>query len=500
MDFAGLALGFTEVLTWHNLLFCFLGVFLGTAIGVLPGLGPAPTIAMLLPLTFVLEPVTAIVMLAGIFYGSQYGGSTTAILVNLPGESTSVVTALDGYQMARQGRAGPALAIAAIGSFIGGTVSTVIVAALSPVLAGVALAFGPEDYFSLMVLGLVCSIVLARGNTLKAVAVVLVGLILGMVGMDANSGARRFTLGLMDLSDGIEFVAVAMGFFAFSEVVKNLASPQERSVFTKKITGLMPTRRDMKVAAPAIGRGTLIGSLLGILPGGGAILSTWTSYAVEKRVAANPAEFGHGAIQGVAGPESANNAAVQTSFIPMLTLGLPATATTALLMGALMVHGVVPGPRIMEASPEVFWGLVASMWIGNILLLVLNLPLVGLWVRLLKVPYDFLFPMIIVICCIGLYGVNYATFDILVAAAFALIAFLFVKLDCEAAPLLLGFILGPMMEENFRRALLMSRGDMTTFVIKPISVGLLLVALLLVGLMVAPRLRRRREEVFAAED
>jgi putative tricarboxylic transport membrane protein len=496
---ASLTLGFAEILTPQNLLFCFVGALLGTAIGVLPGLGPAPTIAMLLPATYALEPVSALVMLAGIFYGSQYGGSTTAILVNLPGESTSVVTTLDGHQMARQGRAGPALAIAAIGSFVAGTLATLIIAVSAPSLATLGLAFGPADYFSLMVVALLCALALARGSMLKALGVVLSGLVLGLVGMDANSGVRRFTFGLPDLSDGIEFVALAMGFFAFGEVVKNMAQGEAREVVTTRVTGLMPGIDDLKVTAPAILRGTAIGSLLGVLPGGGAILATWTSYALEKRLASDPSRFGHGAIEGVAAPESANNAAVQTSFIPMLTLGIPSSATMALMMGAMMIHGIAPGPRVMETNPGVFWGLIASMWVGNLMLLVLNLPLVGLWVRLLRVPFDVLSPLIVVICCIGIFSINGKVFDLWVAGLFGLVAFVFARLDCEPAPLLLGFVLGPLMEENFRRALLMSRGDPSVFFTSGISAVLLGGAALIVLMVMLPAMKRRRDTVFQGD-
>lgn len=491
-----LSLGFSEILTVQNLIFCFLGVLLGTAIGVLPGLGPAPTIAMLLPLTYALEPVTALIMLAGVFYGSQYGGSTTAILVNLPGESTAVVTTLDGYQMARNGRAGTALAIAAIGSFVGGTVSAFVVAGFAPPMARLALTFGPADYFSLMVFGMLCAIALAQGSTLKAVAAVLMGLLIGLVGVDPNSGARRFTLGLPQLADGVEFIAIAMAFFAFAEVIKNLASPEARDVFTAKVTGLMPSRADLREASPAIARGTVLGSVLGVLPGGGAILSTWASYAVEKRLSRHPEQFGKGAICGVAGPETANNAAVQTSMIPMLTLGLPSTATMALMMGAMMLHGIVPGPRVIETNPGVFWGLICSMWVGNVMLLILNLPLVGIWVKLLRVPYAVLLPFILMISCIGLYTVSNSIFDIWTAVVFCIFGFILIKLGFEPAPLLLGFILGPMIEENFRRALLMARGDFGVFVVSPASLVLLLLSFALLLALTLPKLRRRREEVF----
>jgi TctA family transporter len=494
--FSNLALGFGVALTTTNLLYCLFGVLLGTLIGVLPGIGPVATIAMLLPITFNLPPVSALIMLAGIYYGAQYGGSTTAILVNLPGEASSVVTMLDGYQMARQGRAGPALAIAAIGSFFAGCVSTLLLAMFSPPLAEIAFKFGPAEYFSLMVLGLIAAVVLARGSLLKALGMITLGLLLGLVGTDVNSGTQRFAFGLPELSDGIGFVVVGMGLFAFAEIVRNLELTGTREVFTSNVTGLMPTGKDLKASWKAILRGTGLGSLLGILPGGGAVLSSFAAYTLEKRVAKDPSRFGKGAIEGVAAPESANNAAAQTSFIPMLTLGIPPNPVMALMVGAMTIQGIQPGPQVMTQRPDLFWGMIASMWVGNLLLLLLNLPLIGIWVRLLRVPYRLLYPAIMLFCCIGVYSLSNQVMDVVLTAAFGLLGYLFVKLDCEPAPLLLGFILGPMMEENLRRAMLISRGDWSVFVTRPLSLTLLLVAAVLLLMIVAPAVRKTREETF----
>ncbi|HTS52207.1 MAG TPA: tripartite tricarboxylate transporter permease [Burkholderiales bacterium] len=493
---SNLAQGFAVALTAVNLLYCLIGVVLGTLIGVLPGIGPVATIAMLLPITFNLPPVSALIMLAGIYYGAQYGGSTTAILVNLPGEASSVVTMLDGYQMARQGRAGPALAIAAIGSFFAGCVSTLLLAMFSPPLAEIAFKFGPAEYFSLMVLGLIAAVVLARGSLLKALGMIVLGLLLGLVGTDVNSGTQRYVFGLPELSDGLGFVVVGMGLFAFAEIVRNLEVTETREVFTANVTGLMPTVKDLKASWKAILRGTGLGSLLGILPGGGAVLASFAAYTLEKRVAKDPSRFGKGAIEGVASPESANNAAAQTSFIPMLTLGIPPNPVMALMIGAMTIQGIQPGPQVMTQRPDLFWGMIASMWVGNLLLLALNLPLIGIWVRLLRVPYRLLYPAIMLFCCIGVYSLSNQTMDVVLTAAFGLLGYLFVKLDCEPAPLLLGFILGPMMEENLRRAMLISRGDWSVFVTRPLSLTLLLVAAVLLLMIVAPAVRKTREETF----
>jgi len=494
--FANLATGFAVALTATNLFYAFLGVLLGTLIGVLPGIGPVPTIAMLLPITYALPPVSALIMLAGIYYGAQYGGSTTAILVNLPGESSSVVTCIDGYQMARKGRAGTALAIAALGSFIAGTFATMVVAAFAPPLAEVALKFGPAEYFSLMVLGLIAAVVLASGSLVKAIGMIVLGLLLGLVGTDVNSGLQRYSFGIPELSDGIGFVAIAMGVFGFAEIIVNLEHREAREVFTNKVSGLWIKWKDFKEALPAIARGTLLGSGLGILPGGGALLSAFASYTLEKKIAKDPSQFGKGAIQGVAGPESANNAGAQTSFIPLLTLGIPPNAVMALMVGAMTIHSIQPGPQVMTSNPQLFWGLIASMWIGNLMLVVLNLPMIGLWVKLLQVPYRLLYPAILLFCCIGVYSLQNNVWDVLMTALFGLIGWLFVKLECEPAPLLLGFILGPLMEENLRRALLLSRGDPTVFFTRPLSASLLAVAAVLLLIVLAPNVRRKREEAF----
>ncbi len=494
--FHNLMLGFNVALTLLNLLYCFIGAVLGTLIGVLPGIGPVATIAMLLPITFTLPPESALIMLAGIYYGAQYGGSTTSILVNLPGEASSVVTCLDGYAMARQGRAGPALSIAALSSFFAGCVATLIIALFAPPLAEVAFKFGPADYFSLMLMGLVAAVVLARGSLLKAFSMVFLGLLLGLVGRDVNSGLARFTFHISELSDGIGFVTVAMGMFGFAEVISNLELKDQREVFTSQIHGLWPTKSDLKVSWKAVLRGTGIGSFLGILPGGGAILSSFASYTLEKRLAKDPTRFGKGAIEGVAGPESANNAGAQTSFIPLLTLGIPPNAVMALMIGAMTIHGIIPGPQVINERPELFWGVIASMWVGNLMLVVLNLPLIGIWVRLLTLPYRFLYPAILLFCCIGVYSINNSPVDVILTAGFGLLGYLLIKLDCEPAPLLLGFILGPMMEENLRRAMLYSRGDPSVFFTRPISLVMLLAALLLFVITIIPAVGRKREEAF----
>ncbi|RKE79318.1 tripartite tricarboxylate transporter permease [Rhizobium sp. AG855] len=493
---SNLWMGLTVASSITNLGYCLLGVFLGTAIGVLPGLGPVATIAMLLPLTFGLPPETALIMLAGIYYGAQYGGSTTAILVNLPGEPSSVVTALDGYQMARQGHAGRALSTAAIGSFIAGTISTMLIALFAPALAVVALQFGPAEYFALMVLGLIASIVMASGSLLQAFGMILTGLLLGMVGTDVNSAVPRFTFDVPMLSDGINFVVLAMGIFGLGEIVANLEAEGERTLLTRKVTNLMPTREDWRRIIGPILRGTALGSVLGILPGGGAALASFGSYSLEKRLSKEPERFGKGAIEGVAGPESANNAGAQTSFIPMLTLGLPSNSVMALMIGAMLIQGIQPGPSVMTEQPTLFWGLIASMWIGNLMLLVLNLPLIGLWVRMIAIPYHFLFPTIIALCAIGVFSVNNSLFDVYAMALFGVVGYLFRKLEVEPAPMLLAFILGPMMEEFLRRTLLFSKGDPSVFFTRPLSAGLLSIAAIMLLLVVLPSVRRKREEAF----
>jgi TctA family transporter len=451
---------------------------------------------MLLPVTFALPPVSALIMLAGIYYGAQYGGSTTAILVNLPGESSSVVTCLDGHAMARQGRAGAALAIAALGSFFAGSVATVVLAVAAPPLAEFALKFGPAEYFSLMVLGLVAAVVLARGSLLKALSMILLGLVLGLVGADVNTGQFRYTFGLPNLADGLGFAVVAMGIYGFGHIIANLEHPEQRGTRIERITTLLPTWSDIKASWAAVLRGTALGSALGILPGGGALLSSFASYSLEKKISRNPSQFGKGAIQGVAGPESANNAGAQTSFIPVLTLGLPTNPVMALMVGAMMIHGIAPGPQVMSERPELFWGMVASMWVGNLFLVLLNLPLIGIWVKLLSVPYRLLYPAILLFCCIGVYSLNNSAMDVGLALLFGLLGYLFIKLDCEPAPLLIALVLGPMMEENLRRAMTLSRGDPSVFVTRPLSAGLLVVAALLLVMVVLPVVRRKREEAF----
>ena len=492
-----LATGFGVALTPANLGFALAGALIGTLIGVLPGIGPIATIAMLLPLTFHLEPVSGLIMLAGIFYGAQYGGSTTAILVNLPGETSSVVTCIDGHQMARQGRAGSALAIAALGSFFAGTVSTAIIATFAPPLARLGQSFGAPEYFSLMVLGLVAAVVLAHGSIVKAIAMIILGLLFGLVGTDGQTAGLRFTFGITQLSDGIDFAVLAIGLFGVGEIISNLTqSATGGSVTTQKITRLWPTREDFRLAWPAVLRGTGLGSLLGVLPGGGATLSSFAAYVLEKKVARDPSRFGRGAVEGVAGPESANNAGAQTSFIPMLTLGIPGNAVMALMIGAMTIHGIQPGPQVMTERPAMFWGMVASMWIGNLMLLVINLPLIGMWVQLLKVPYRFLYLSILLFCAIGVYTIGNSPFAVLLAAFFGVLGYIFMRLDCEPAPMILGFVLGPLMEENLRRAMRISGGDPMIFVNRPISLGLLVAASILLVLVALPAIRSKREEAF----
>jgi TctA family transporter len=497
-----LSLGLQVAFTAQNLLYAFLGCLLGTLIGVLPGLGPVATIAMLLPTTYALPPTAALIMLAGIYYGAQYGGSTTAILVNLPGESSSVVTVIDGYQMARKGRAGPALASAALGSFFAGCVGTLVIAAFAPPLTEVAFKFGPAEYFSLMVLGLIGAVVMASGSLLKAITMILVGLAFGLVGTDVNSGVARYSFDIPELTDGISFVAIAMGIFGYGEIIANLSVPtHQREVFTDKVTGLMPTKEDFKRMFPAVLRGTAIGSALGILPGGGALLSAFAAYTIEKKSRLKPGEipFGQGNIRGVAGPESANNAGSQTSFIPLLTLGIPPNAVMALMVGAMTIHNIQPGPQVMTSNPELFWGLIASMWIGNLMLVILNLPMIGLWIKLLSIPYKWLFPAIVLFCAIGVYSENNNTFEIWMVAIFGVLGYVFHKLACEPAPLLLGLILGPMMEENLRRALLLSRGEWSVLVTRPLSASLLAVAAVLVIIVMLPAVSKKREEAFVED-
>ena len=493
---ANIGLGFSTALTPANLLYCLAGVFLGTLIGVLPGLGPTATIAMLLPVTFTLPPVSALIMLAGIYYGSQYGGSTTSILVNVPGEASSVVTTLDGYQMALQGRAGVALTTAAVGSFFAGTVATLLIALFASPMAAIALKFGPAEFFSLIVLGLLAAIVLSRGSLLHAVGMVVLGLLLGLVGADVNTGVQRFTFGIPQLADGIGFVVVAMGMFGIAEIIRNLEQEDICTTVVSKITSLMPTREDWKRMIAPILRGTAIGSALGILPGSGSILGAFAAYAIEKKVSKHGKEFGTGAIEGVAAPESANNAGAQTSFIPMLTLGIPSNPVMALMIGAMIIQGIQPGPSVITEQPALFWGIVVSMWIGNLFLIILNLPMIGMWVRLVSVPYHYLFPAILVFCGVGVFSLNNTEFDIHLMALFGLLGYVFVKLDCEPAPMLLAFILGPLMEEYMRRALLLSRGDPMIFLQRPISATLLALGVLALVAASLPMFYKKREEAF----
>ncbi|MFC0216935.1 tripartite tricarboxylate transporter permease [Pseudochelatococcus lubricantis] len=492
-------LGFSAAGTLANLAYALAGALLGTLIGVLPGLGPLATIAILLPFTYGLEPLSALIMLAGIYYGSAYGGSTTAILMSLPGETASTVTVLDGYQMARKGRAGVAIATAAIGSFVAGTFGTLLIAAFAAPLTRIAIDFGPKDYFALMTLGLVGAVSLASGTMLKSVAMVVLGLLLGLAGSDSNTGALRFTFGLQQLWDGVDFIVLAVGLFAFGEIYSTLANRDEPDAKTNPINRLWPDREDFRRMFAPILRGTGIGSLLGVLPGAGISMSSFIAYSVEKRVSRHPEEFGQGAIEGVAGPESANNAAAQTAFIPTLTLGIPGSPVMALILGALMIHNIQPGPNVMSSRPELFWGLIASMWIGNLMLVLLNLPLVGIWVKLLSVPYRLLFPGIVMFSCIGVYASGFSSFDLYLTAVFGVLGVVLKLLGFEPAPLVLGFVLGPMLEENFNRALVLSDGDLLTFVDSPLPLAMLGLAVFLVVLMVMPKLRAKRAVMFADE-
>ena len=493
--FNNLLFGFSIALTVQNLLYCFIGVLMGTLVGVLPGIGPMATIAMLMPLTFNVPPIAAMIMLAGIYYGAMYGGSTTSILVNLPGETASVVTCIDGYQMARQGRAGPALAIAALGSFFAGCVCTLFIALFGPPIAEFALKFGSPEYFSLMMMGLVTAAVLAHGDMAKSIAMVVLGLLLGSVGSDVNTGVARFCFGIFELTDGIGVVVIAVGVFAVGEIIVNLSDPEERTVFTSKVGSLFPSRDDVRRSIGPVLRGTLLGAFFGVLPGTGAAIASFSSYMLEKKVSKDPSRFGHGAIEGVAGPEAANNADAQCKFIPMLTLGIPASGTMALMLGALMIHGVTPGPGVMVEKPEIFWGLIASMWIGNLLLVILNLPLVGLWVKMLIVPYRLLFPAIMVFCSIGIYSGNNSSFEIYLMMIFGILGVLWRLLECSPVPLMLGFVLGPMVEENLRRALQVSHGDLSVFVTRPISLTFIIITILILIVVVLPQVRKRRGDI-----
>jgi len=495
--FDNLFLGFSVALGLQNLALCLLGCLIGTLIGVLPGVGPVATISMLLPVTFGIDPVGALIMLAGIYYGAQYGGSTTAILVNIPGEATAVVTALDGHQMARQGRAGVALGVAAIGSFFAGSVATLIIAALAQPMARMALLFKPADYFALMVLGLMLAVVLARGSLPKAIGMILAGILLSTVGRDLETGDERLTFGWSDFDDGIDFAVVAMGVFGFAEILRNLESPEARNVVRQRIGRLLPNLSDLRQCMMPVLRATGIGSFLGLLPGNGAVLAPFASYSIEKKLSRDPTRFGRGAIEGVAGPEAANNAGAQTSFIPLLTLGIPPNAVMALMVGAMTIHNLVPGPEIMTKRPHLFWGMIASMWIGNLALLVINLPLIGLWVRLLKVPYRLLFPAIVLFCCIGIYSVNNNPLDVYLTAAFGLVGYILIKFDLEPAPMLLGFVLGRLLEEKLRQAMAISQGDPWTFWHHRMAAVMLAAAVVAVIIALLPGIRRSRDQAFA---
>jgi len=489
--FDNLAIGFATAFSISNLFYCFLGVTVGTLVGVLPGLGPLAALSMLLPITFTLPPVGALIMLAGLYYGTQYGGSTTSILMNVPGDPASVVTCLDGHPMARQGRAGPALAAAALGSFFAGCLGTLAIALVGPPLATYALSFRSPEYFSLMVTGLICAALLGQGSPIKSIGMVLMGLLLGCAGTDVNSGLPRFTFGINDLLEGIDFNAVAMGLYAISEMIANLQRPGARDMLTNKVGRLMINREELSASWKPALRGAGVGGILGIMPGIGPVIASFAAYLVEKKVAKDPSRFGKGAIEGVVAPETANNMAAQTAFIPTLTLGLPGSATMALMLSAMVIHGIIPGPGVITKHPDLFWGLVVSMWLGNALLLVLNLPLIPMWVQFLKVPDRWLWPSILLVCCIGGLSVSNSSFDILVLAAFGAVGFLFLVFKCEPAPLMLGFVLGPLMEQHMRRSLTFSRGDYSIFVTRPISLILLLFAATILMYMIVSMLRGR---------
>jgi TctA family transporter len=473
-----LALGFQVALSAQNLAYCFAGVALGTLIGVLPGIGPLSTIGLLFPITFYLPSIPALIMLAGIYYGAQYGGAITSILLNLPGETSSAVTCLDGYPMARGGRAGAALAISALASFLAGCIGTLLIALAGPPLGEWALAFGSAEYFSLMLMGLVGSAVLTQGDAVKGLAMVVVGLLIGLIGTDVNSGLARYAFDVPELVDGVGFTVIAVGLFAVAEIATNLERREPQTAYTGALTSIMPNAAELARSFwPAL-RGTGVGAFFGLLPGTGPALSSFAAYMLEKKIAREPARFGKGAIEGVAAPEAANNAAAQASFIPTLTLGIPGTAVMTLMLGAMVMQGVTPGPQVVTANPELFWGIVASMWIGNLMLLVLNLPLVGVWVRLLRIPYRWLFPCVVMFCCVGNYSVNNNPVDVYLCAALGVFGYVLAKLECEPAPLLLGYVLGPLMEEHLRRAMLLSRGDPTVFFTRPISLVFMVATLL----------------------
>ncbi len=492
---SGLAQGFAVALDPINLLYCFIGVFIGTLVGVLPGIGPISAMSLLLPVTLSGSPESGIIMMAGIYYGSMYGGSTTAVLVNIPGEAASVVTCIDGHEMAKRGRAGPALGIAALGSFVAGTFAIVALMLVAPLLAQVAVAFGPPEYFSLMVLGLTILSFLTQGSMAKALLMAAVGVVVGLIGLDQITAMPRLTFDRLELVDGIGLVPVVMGLFGVAEILANIEQQIRRDIVQSRIGSLWPSREDLKASAGPVGRGTLLGFLLGVLPGGGAVIASFASYAMEKKLSRTPERFGKGAIEGVAGPEAANNAAAGGAFIPLMTLGIPPNVIMALLLGAFVIHGLQPGPLMMSQNPKVFWGIVASMYVGNIMLLVLNMPLIGMWVQVLKAPYRILFPLILMFCIVGVFASGNAVFDVFVMIGTGLLGYLMRKFGYEAAPLVLAFVLGPMLENNLRKSLILSQGSFEIFVVRPISVACLAVAVFLLIAPLLPALRKKREKV-----
>jgi putative tricarboxylic transport membrane protein len=498
MDFfANFIVGFTVALQPINLMFCFLGVFIGTLIGVLPGIGPVGTMAILLPVTYGIPPTTAIIMLAGIYYGAQYGGSTTSILVNIPGEAASVITCLDGYQMALKGRAGPALGIAAFGSFIAGTLGVIGLQLLAPPLVSVALRFGPPEYFSLMLLGFVILTYLAQKSMIKALMTAGVGVVLGTIGLDTMTGMPRFTFNIPELLDGVGLAPLAMGLFGISEILLNVEKKIKQELLTTKVRGIFPTLDEWRRSIWAILRGTGTGFFLGILPGGGAVLGSFVSYALEKRISRHPEEFGKGAIEGVAAPEAANNSAAQGAFIPLLTLGIPANVVMAILLGALMIHNITPGPMLVKEHPQLFWGVISSMYLGNVMLIILNLPLIGLWVQLLRVPYSLLFPLILFICLIGAYVINNSAVDVAMMFIFGVLGYFMRKFDYEPAPMVLAYVLTPLLENAMRQSLILSDGSFGIFMRRPISAGCLIVAAALLLSSLLPMIRKKRETLVA---
>ncbi len=493
--FSQLFLGFSVAFAPMNLFYCFMGVLIGTLVGVLPGLGPTAAMSLLLPATYQISPTGAIIMLSGIYYGAQYGGSTTSILVNIPGEAASVMTCVDGYQMARQGRAGPALGIAACASFIAGTIGIIGLVLISPPLITFALRFGPPEYFSLMVLGLTLVTFLTSVSMVRALMMATFGLILGLIGLDPISGSTRYTFHIPELMDGVGLVPVVMGLFGISEVIINITKRSDIEVFASEIKGIFPTIKDWGRSISSIFRGTIIGFFLGALPGGGAVISSFVAYAIEKRVSKHPQDFGKGAIEGVASPEAANNSAAQSAYIPLLTLGIPSNVVMALLLGALIIHGITPGPLLLSQHPDLFWGVIASMYIGNMMLLILNLPLIGLWIRLLTVPYSIILPIIVLFCLVGSYSINNSSFDMLIMVIFGVIGFLMRKLSLDAPPLILAFILGPLLEISLRQSLIQSKGSFSIFFMRPISAMCIILAITLILIPVFPWFRFRRVEV-----